>query len=198
MRPDGSSHSSHLKTKNMSGSKAAGRYAKSLIELANEQNALEDLKKDMLLFGNVVGDHSELEAILKNPIIPLDKKAGILQDLFGQKTHLITQNFFKLLVSKGRANILFAIAKEVIEQYNQLKGIIVAKVVSASPLDDAGKAEVVNQVKAQTGAAEVSLQEEVNPQLIGGLILTVGDRRFDGSVAGNLNKLKKELARGVA
>lgn len=65
----------------MSG-KAGARYAKSLIDLSTEQNALEEIKNDMVLFEKIVHDNSELEAILKNPIVPLDKKLGILTDVF--------------------------------------------------------------------------------------------------------------------
>ena len=62
-------------------SKAGARYAKSLIDLSTEQNALEEIKNDMVFFESVVDGNSELEAILKNPIVPLDKKAGILNDI---------------------------------------------------------------------------------------------------------------------
>ena len=64
-------------------SKAGARYAKSLIDLSTERNALEEIKNDMVFFEDVVDTNSELEAILKNPIVPLDKKAGILNDIFG-------------------------------------------------------------------------------------------------------------------
>ena len=73
--------------------KAASRYAKSLIDLSTEQNALQDMMNDMVLFEQVVNNNSELEAILKNPIVPLDKKAGILNDVFSNKAHQITQSF---------------------------------------------------------------------------------------------------------
>lgn len=182
----------------MSGSKAAGRYAKSLIDLAQEQNALEALKGDMLAFEATVNGHSELDAILKNPIIPLDKKLGILEGLFKSSANAITQSFFKLLVNKGRSALLADIAAQFIEQYNALKGIVKAEVTSANTLTEQNKAEVVALVKKELNAQEVELVEKVDEKLIGGLILKVGDKQFDGSVAGGLNRLKKELAGAVA
>jgi F-type H+-transporting ATPase subunit delta len=179
-------------------SKAASRYAKSLIDLSKEQNALEDLKNDMAFFESVVDDNSELEAILKNPIVPLDNKLGILQNIFEGKTHAITQSFFKLLVSKGRSAILFDIAKQFISQYNEIKGIVTAEVTSATALTDANKKEVEALVKKELKANEVVIKEKVNDKLIGGFILKVGDKQFDASIAGGLNKLKKEFAQGVA
>jgi F-type H+-transporting ATPase subunit delta len=179
-------------------SKAASRYAKSLIDLAKEQNSLEELKNDMVFFEQLVDDNSELEAILRNPIVPLDKKAGVLQALLGGKTHQITQTFLKLMVNKGRSGILFETAKQFVNQYNALKGIVTAEVTSATPLTEANKAEVEALVKKELGATSVIIKEKTNDKLIGGFILKVGDKQFDASIAGSLNKLKKELALGVA
>ena len=179
-------------------SKAGARYAKSLIDLSTEQNVLEQIKNDMVLFEDVVGENSELEAILKNPIVPLDKKAAILNDVFGSKVHQITQSFLKLVVNKGRAGILFDTAKQFIEQYNHIKGIVTAEVTSAIALTDAAKTEVINLVKKELGANQVIVKEKVNENLIGGFVLKVGDKQFDASIANGLNKLKKDFAQGIA
>lgn len=179
-------------------SKAGARYAKSLIDLSQEQNVLEQIKNDMVLFEQVVDDNSELEAILKNPIVPLDKKTGILNDVFGSKVHQITQSFLKLVVNKGRAGILFDTAKQFIEQYNRIKGIVTAELTSAIALTDAAKTEVINLVKKELGANEVIVKEKVNENLIGGFVLKVGDKQFDASISNGLNKLKKEFAQGIA
>jgi F-type H+-transporting ATPase subunit delta len=179
-------------------SKAGARYAKSLIDLSTEQNVLEQIKNDMVLFEDVVGENSELEAILKNPIVPLDKKAAILNDVFGSKVHQITQSFLKLVVNKGRAGILFDTAKQFIEQYNHIKGIVTAELTSAIALTDVAKTEVVNLVKKELGANEVIVKEKVNENLIGGFVLKVGDKQFDASIANGLNKLKKDFAQGIA
>ncbi len=174
--------------------KAASRYAKSLIDLSTEQNALQEMMNDMELFEQVVDNNSELEAILKNPIIPLDKKLGILNDVFGAKVHPITLSFLKLVVNKGRAAILFNTAKQFIAQYQFINGIVTAEVTSAIALTAASKAEVVSLVKKELGAKEVIVNEKINEKLIGGFILKVGDKQFDASIAGGLQKLKKEFA----
>lgn len=179
-------------------SKAGARYAKSLIDLSQEQNVLEEIKNDMVLFEQVVDDNSELEAILKNPIVPLDKKTGILNDIFGSKVHQITHSFLKLVVNKGRAGILFDTAKQFIEQYNRIKSIVTAELTSAIALTDAAKTEVINLVKKELGANEVIVKEKINADLIGGFVLKVGDKQFDASIANGLNKLKKEFAQGIA
>lgn len=179
-------------------SKAASRYAKSLIDLSTELNALEEIKNDMVLFEQVVNDNSELEAILKNPIVPLDKKSGILNDVFGSKVHQVTNSFLKLVVNKGRSSILFDTAKQFINQYQFIKGIVTAEVTSAIALTAASKAEIVGVVKKEMGANEVIVKEKVDEKLIGGFILKVGDKQFDASIASGLSKLKKEFAQGIA
>jgi F-type H+-transporting ATPase subunit delta len=177
--------------------KAASRYAKSLIDLSTEQNALEEIKNDMVLLDQVIDQNPELEAILKNPIVPLDKKAGILDNVFGAKVNAVTKAFFNLVVKKGRSEILFGTAKAFIQQYNAIKGIVTAEVTSATELTDANRAEIVAIVKKEVGANEVVIKEKVNDKLIGGFILKVGDKQFDASIANGLNKLKKEFAQGI-
>jgi F-type H+-transporting ATPase subunit delta len=181
----------------MSEHKAASRYAKSLIDLSTEQNAFEEMKNDMVLLEQVIDQNPELEAILRNPIVPLNKKSGILDNVFGDKVHAVTKAFLKLVVSKGRAGILFAISKAFISQYNLIKGIVTAEVTSATGLTDANRAEITNIVKKESGANVVLIKEKINDKLIGGFVLKVGDRQFDASISSSLNKLKKEFAQGI-
>jgi F-type H+-transporting ATPase subunit delta len=181
----------------MSENKAASRYAKSLIDLSTENNALEEMRKDMTLIEQVIEENSELEAILRNPIVPLDKKSGILEQVFGGKVHQITKAFLKLLVSKGRSAILFATTKAFNVQYNFIKGIVTAEVSSATELTAADRAQIDALVKKELGANEVIIKARVNADLIGGFILKVGDKQFDASISSSLNKLKKEFSHGV-
>lgn len=178
----------------MSEIKVASRYAKSLIDLSVENNALAESYNDMVFFEKVVDETPELEAILKNPIVPLDKKIGILSGIFADKVGTLTITFFKIVVGKGRSAILFATAKQFIQQYNDIKGIVTAYVTSATTLGDVAKAEIVAIVKRELGANEVIIKEKINENLIGGFILKVGDKQFDASIASGLSKLKKEFA----
>ena len=180
----------------MSEIKVAARYAKSLIDLALEQNALEEIRVDMELFVNTLRINTELQAVVKNPIIPLNKKNAIINAVFGGKIHKVTSSFLKIVIDKGRAEIIYGTAKEFLNQYNQYKNIVTAKVTSATPLTENAKTEIINKVKAITGG-EVLLQTEVDDSLIGGFILTVGDKQFDTSLASGLAKLKKEFSQKV-
>ncbi|MBC7759300.1 MAG: ATP synthase F1 subunit delta [Phormidesmis sp. FL-bin-119] len=176
----------------MSEIQVATRYAKSLIDLAGEQKAVEAIKKDIELFLETCRANPELQAILKNPIISLDKKANILDGLFSGKVHDMILSFFRIVVRKGRAEILFGTAKEFITQYNVIKNVVKATVTSASPLSQENISQIEDVVKKSTNG-EVILTSIVDPKLIGGFILKVGDKQFDTSISSKLNKLRKEF-----
>jgi len=178
----------------MSEIKVASRYAKSIIDLSIENNALESAYNDMVLFEKVVDETPELEAILSNPIVPLDKKLGILNGIFGDKVSKLTLTFFKVVVNKGRSAILFATSKQFVQQYNLIKGIVTADVTTATALSTSAKEEIISIVKRELGANQVIVNEKINEKLIGGFILKVGDKQFDASIASGLSKLKKEFA----
>jgi F-type H+-transporting ATPase subunit delta len=177
----------------MSEIKVASRYAKSLIDLAIEKNALEEIKNDMELFIKTCKASTELQAVLKNPIISLDKKINILKQLFGGKVNPVTSSFFDIMVNKGRSKILYGTAKEFINQYNIHKGIIKAVVESATELSADAEKQIIATVEKATGK-KVILEKRVDANLIGGFVLTVGDKQFDASILKNLKGLRKDFS----
>ncbi|HCN82435.1 MAG TPA: ATP synthase F1 subunit delta [Sphingobacteriaceae bacterium] len=177
----------------MSEIQVASRYAKSLIDLAKEQNVLEPVRQDIELFIRICKENPELRAVLANPIISLDKKTGILSGIFAGKVQPLILNYFKIVVNKGRSEILYATAKEFMNSYNIHKNIVKARVSSAAPLSEKSRKQIEDAVKAVT-KGEVILETKVDPDLIGGYILTVGDKQLDASISSSLKKLKKEFS----
>ena len=177
----------------MSELTVGARYAKSLIDLAQDENILEQVKGDMELFIGVVKHNHELFAVLRNPIISHDKKVKILDAIFGDKVSKATTGFFKIMISKSRGEVLYYTAQEFINQYNAKKNIIKALVTSATPLSAANQKQIADLVAAEVGG-HIILQTKVDPALIGGFVLTVGDRQIDTSIASSLKKLKLEFA----
>jgi F-type H+-transporting ATPase subunit delta len=180
----------------MSEIQVASRYAKSLIDLAEEQGSLEAVKKDIESFLQVVKANSELRAVLGNPIVGIDKKNAILEAIFGSNVHPIVLGFFKIVTNKGRSAILYATAKEFINEYNRRKGLVKAQVISAAPLSEQNKKDIA-AVLLESVKGDVLLETKVDPDLIGGFVLKVGDRQFDASISNSLRKLKKEFAQKV-
>jgi len=180
----------------MSELTVAARYAKALIDLAQEQNSVETMKNDMELFHHTLRANPELKAVLANPIVSHSKKIKILDEVFSGKVNKASIAFFKLMVNKSRGEILYATSQEYINMYDVKNHIIHASVVSATALSAENKQKMVEDIRAATGST-VKLDAKVDPSLIGGFVLTVGDRQVDTSIANDLWKLKKEFAQRV-
>ncbi len=182
----------------MSELTVGSRYAKSLIDLAIEQKQLEEVNKDMELFVHTLKANHQLQAVLSNPIISHDKKIKILDAIFGGKVSKATISFFKIMINKSRGEVLFYTAQEFINQYNLKKNIVKAKVISAVELSAANKKNITSIVNEAVGkTSTIILETKVDPALIGGFVLTVGDKQIDNSIANSLKKLKNEFAHGV-
>ncbi len=176
----------------MGSHRASARYAKSVIELAQEQGLLEKIREDMLLFTKTINENRKLEVVLKNPIVPAGKKKAILKALFEKKIQPLTYKAFELIISKSRENILDEIAIEFINEYNTLKGIAIATVATPYKLDDKQRNEITKIVADITGMI-VELNEVLDESLIGGFVLKIGDKQIDESVKSKLAKIQRAL-----
>jgi len=180
----------------MSELTVAARYAKSIIDLAQEQNAVEEVKNDMELFLQTLKANPQLKAVLANPIVSHSKKVAIIDQVFAGKVNKVSIAFFNLMVNKGRGEVLYVAATEYINLYDVKNNITKATVVSATALSEENKNTLIAEIKAATGGS-IKLDARVDPSLIGGFVLTVGDRQVDTSIANDLNKLKKDFAQRV-
>ncbi|MDX1629864.1 MAG: ATP synthase F1 subunit delta [Fulvivirga sp.] len=178
----------------MSDYRVTSRYAKSLLELAEEQNALEEVLGDMKLFAKVCKESRDLVLVLKNPIIKHDKKNAILREIFEGKVHNLTLSIFDISTRKNREALLPEMAKEFQKQYNLFKGIEEAKVTTAVPLSDDLRKELEAIVKKISSKSEVEFSEATDEGIIGGYILKVGDRQIDDSIKSKIKALELKLS----
>ncbi|HEY9007557.1 ATP synthase F1 subunit delta [Ohtaekwangia sp.] len=178
----------------MADSRAASRYVKSLLGLAVEQNALDQVHADMQLFDKTVESNRDFELLLRNPIIKHDKKRDILEALFKGKVHPLTMSIFDIITKKNREPLLPAIAKEFHNAYNDYKGIRKATITTAVPLDAKLKAEFEQIVKDLSKQKQVELLERVDKDMIGGFVLEVGDKQIDTSIKNKLKALKVKFS----
>jgi F-type H+-transporting ATPase subunit delta len=172
-------------------SKVARRYAKSLFGLALERNVAEVIYKDMELLHATCAVSRELVALLRNPIVQSDKKASIIKALFGSKVNDLTNSFMNIVIDKHRESDLNGIAGAYIQFYKDYKGIVTAHIATPVAMDAAMRETILNLVKKSKGD-EVELIEEVDPSLIGGFVLTVGDEQHDTSISRKITMLKRE------
>jgi len=176
----------------MAGHRAATRYAKSLIELAQEKDQLDAVFADMQLISVTISDSHELTLLLKSPIVKGDKKDKALNKIFAAQIGEISNRFISILTKKKREELLEDISNEFIAQYKKLKGQVVANVTTAIPLDGPTKTKILDLIGSYV-EGKVELVESINPGIIGGFVIRIGDKMIDASIAKKLNDLKKEL-----
>jgi len=173
--------------------KVASRYAKSLLKIAIDENSLEELYKDMDSIKNVCDANRELVLILKSPIIKSDKKQAILDDVFAKNLTKMSNLFISLIIKKKRAGMLGDIASSFIDVYKNHKHIRTAQITSAIALTTAQKDAIVALLKDTSNNGSLELVEVVDPEIIGGLIVRVGDKQIDESIKRKLSNLEMEF-----
>lgn len=174
----------------MSDYRAASRYVRSLLGLAEEQGALDEVHKDMQLIDKTCDESYDLVVMLRNPIIRHDKKRAILKKIFDGKVHHLTMAIIEIVTRKNREALLPAIANEFHNAYNDFKGIQKASIISTIKLDGELRAEIIAMVKELSSKKTIELNEKVDKDLIGGFILNVGDKQIDASISSKLKALK--------
>jgi F-type H+-transporting ATPase subunit delta len=177
----------------MPNPRLAGRYAKSLIDLALERNTLEEVYKDMLFLQKVCKNSTEFVALLKSPVVKADKKAAILDAVTGSEITELTASFNRLLVNKGREAFLPEIITAFIEQYKHYKGIQTVRLTTAIPVSEDLKNQIIAKVQEQAGTKNIDLTTAVDEAILGGFKLEVGDTLVDASISYDLNKIKAQF-----
>lgn len=174
----------------MSNTKIAVRYAKPLLELAEETKVLDKVHADMSNFLSICNESRDFVLMLKSPIISHYRKAEILQAIFKAKVQDLTASFFQIITKKNRESYLPEIAAEFLTLYNSKMGLQEATVITTVKLDDATKKAFEKLVADATGKKPL-LTETVDESLIGGYVVKLGgDLQIDDSVSGKLNDLR--------
>ena len=175
----------------MSSFRLATRYAKSLLQLAQEKGKLAQVSSDMTLLGNAFEGSRELRVFLKSPIVHTDKKLEVFAKLFGGKIDELTTAFITLLTKKGREGFLNEIASSFQTQFNELNKITPVKLTSATKLDKATIDALLSGLKTKENLSEIQLEESIDPSLVGGFVLQYAGKQIDTSVRTSLQKLKQ-------
>ncbi|HBC40854.1 MAG: ATP synthase F1 subunit delta [Pseudanabaena sp.] len=169
-------------------------YADALISLAQEQNSLDVIARDVRLIGDTLSDSGELSQLFSNPLVGANIKKGVIESVFGSQVSAFTKSFLLLLVDRKR----IAFLNEVVQQFQALlrviDGVALAEVTSAFQLSRVQEDSLRDRVKKLTGAKAVELSITINPDLIGGVIIKVGSQVVDASIRGQLRRIKSSLA----
>lgn len=169
------------------------RYAAALYMAANKADVLNRVESDLGLVGYTAETVPELMAAMSSPLIPIETKRALLRDLFEDKIHPITLSYLYLLVEKRRESAIALTEREYTRMANEARGICEAHVVTAESLTEDEESLLRDRLSAMAGKT-VRLEKRVDSEILGGVVVRIGDTVMDGSLRGQLQALKRTMS----
>jgi F-type H+-transporting ATPase subunit delta len=173
-------------------SRAAIRYAKAILEYATDANKATAVNDDMKSIGNTIDSNLELRSFLSNPTIKQDIKNAALKEVFAN-VQPETNKLFDLLLENKRFEILSAISSEYTNLFDENNGVQLAIVTTAIAITPELEKQVLDKI-ATFSNKKITIQNTIDPSIIGGFILRIGDMQYNASVANKLQELKREFS----
>jgi len=177
----------------MNNPRLATRYAKSIIDLAVEQNQLDAVYNDMRFILRICNTNPDFVAVLRSPIIKPSTKGKIIESITLSQVNKLTSGFIKLLVAKTREVNLPEIAGAFVDQYNIINNIHKVKITTAVEMSEDLKSSILKKVQDGMPSGTIDIEAVVNESLIGGFILETGNRSIDASILRDLKDVKKQF-----
>ncbi|UCB43966.1 MAG: ATP synthase F1 subunit delta [Dehalococcoidales bacterium] len=169
------------------------RYAQAVFGMALEQQELNAWQSDLRKIASMVRDEA-LFALLANREVSFDEKTKVLSERLGE-IHPMALKLVSMLVARGRLGMIEDISDEyqqLLDNYRGVEGAEIAEVTTAIPLDDEERLKLAQRITDMVGKPVV-LKTEVDPSVIGGVIIRIGDKLIDGSIRSKLTALRREL-----
>jgi F-type H+-transporting ATPase subunit delta len=176
----------------MASTRAAIRYAKAILDLANSKGVAEAVNNDMKSIALAIDTNTELSAFIQNPTTKVEVKESALSEIFAD-VNGVTKGLFRLLFENKRFEILDTIAVEFNRLFDESNGIEVATVTTAFEMDSNLEAKVLAKI-ATLSDKKITIKNIIDASIIGGFILRIGDQQYNASVANRLQVLKRELS----
>jgi F-type H+-transporting ATPase subunit delta len=168
-------------------------YAKALLGAAEKAGRLDETVEELeSLVRDVLDRLPQLEQILCSGLVGHEEKAALLERLFTGKASPLILNFLKVLGRHGRLDVLRAVHRQAKTQYDVLRGVVRVEFLTASPVDAALIEQLQVQLQTMLGGQPV-VEHRVQPGLIGGAVVRVGDTIYDGSIATQLENLREQM-----
>ncbi|GBF35638.1 ATP synthase delta chain [Desulfocucumis palustris] len=169
-----------------------GRYAEALYELAKRDDKVDVVEQELKAIDQMIKDDKDLQKILYHPRITAEEKKDLLKELFAGKISEVTFEFLKLLVERQREQFLSDIVDYFVDKANADRNITAAGIASAVELNNKEKADLEAMLGKITGKKVVT-DFSVDPSLIGGVVVRIGDRVIDGSIRTRLAAMREHL-----
>ncbi len=176
----------------MSKGIVAKRYALALFQLAKEQQTLDQTEAELRVVKQVFSSNKEFMTFLTSPKITVENKKQIVKDAFSTSSQAVLNTLF-LLIDRHRETIVTDVVDQFIELANDERGIAEAQVFSVRPLTEAEEAGVSAVFAKNVGKSALRIQNFIDKSLIGGVKVRIGNRIYDGSVSGKLERLERNL-----
>jgi F-type H+-transporting ATPase subunit delta len=168
-------------------------YSRSLFEVAKEQDKLDAIRDQLGEFTDALNQNRDLQVFLFSPYFStVEKKEGLHKVLDGADPAF--QNFLDLLVEKHRMPALFRIRRQFEERWQEENRLLPVQVTSAIELDDETVEQISSRIAEQTDRT-IELKTDVNPEILGGIVLRVGNSILDASIRNRLEQVRRQLAR---
>jgi len=178
----------------MAQSRVAERYAKALLDLANERSELKAVYEDMRDLQSTIQGSRELDLLLKNPVLTASKKVSIFSKIFKSHTNPLTFGFMELVLKKRREADFGAIADSFLMLYNEQKGITEVSITTAVSIDQSTLQSIVDKVKDANKLKEVKIEHHVDQSILGGFIAEFNNKILDESLQSNINQIKRRFS----
>ena len=172
--------------------RAAIRYAKAILDIAHNKGVATEVNTDMQTIAATVGNNAELSAFLTDETKTLKVKSGAVSEIFSS-VNGVTKGLFQLLAENKRFEILGMIASEYNRLFEEMNGMETATVTTAIPMDAELEGKVMAKILTFSNK-KINIKNIVDPAIIGGFILRIGDQQYNASVANRLQTLKRELS----
>jgi F-type H+-transporting ATPase subunit delta len=173
-------------------SRAAIRYAKAILEISLSNGNAVKVNEDMLSIVTSIAASAELIDFLSSPIISSEVKMNALSEVF-VTVQSETKSLFRLLHDNKRFEILAQVASQYNMLFDQMNNVEVAKVTTAFPITADLESKVLAKI-ATISDKKITIENIVDPKIIGGFILRIGDKQYNASVANGLQELKREFS----
>jgi F-type H+-transporting ATPase subunit delta len=169
-------------------------YAQALFQIARAEGALEQVEDELFRFARILENETQLREALTDPSLPPEQRSKMIVELLGSKATPHTVNVIAFVVQQGRARELTKIIDSLVQLAAEERKKAVAEVRSAMPLDEGQREKLKDAITRATGK-QVELKVLVDPTVIGGLLVRVGDQVFDGTVRRRLEMAKEHIGR---
>jgi F-type H+-transporting ATPase subunit delta len=176
----------------MSSTRAAIRYAKAILDMAHSKSAANEVSKDMGLIANTIKENKELSTFIQNPTLSVEVKQNALLEVFAS-ANPVTKSLFRLLFENKRFELLETIALEYNRLFDIDNNIEIVKVTTAVTMTPDLETKVIAKIK-EFSNKKIIIEKAIDPAIIGGFILRIGDKEYNASVANSLYVLKRELS----